>query len=143
MTAIVRGSIVAAEKKGGIEGVLKKGKDFIWFLEKLQKSLLTKAKIEESMKHKIDIEVVDVAMRQMIYIVKRHVRDPLTLRAIADDFANVRVHEMPIRGKMPRQEALAQLEELDSNVRDVTEVLVHSEVLDKDSKKVKKRGKKT
>lgn len=139
MTTIMKGALENAEQQGGFQKVVKKSKKFFWMLEKLQKGLLTKAKIEEGLKHKIDIETIEVAMIQLMNIVKREVDDPITLRRIADRFSKVRVHDMPVRGHKPRDEYLKQMENMDNDMK-LLKGTVQAEVIeDKPKKKKKKR----
>jgi len=124
MTLIMKKNLERAERRDGIDGVLDQAKGFFIMLEKINRSLLTKAKIEEGLKHKIDIEVIDVALKDMLEIVKKHVPNPLLLRAIADEFAEVRVHDTPMRRHKPRDKYLKQLEETNMETREMMETMV-------------------
>lgn len=138
MTTIMKGALENAEKQGGFQRVVKKSKKFFWMLEKIQKGLLTKAKIEEGLKHKIDIETIEVAMIQLMNIVKKEVDDPITLRRIADRFSRVRVHDMPVHGHKPRDDYLMQQENMDNNMK-LLRGTVESEMLEDKPKKKKRR----
>lgn len=137
MSTIMRKSLERAEQVGGLDGVLDSSKHLFQMLEKINRSLLTKSRIEEGLKHKIDIETIDIAMRQMMGILKEHIKNPMMLRKIADDFSNIRVHDLPMKGHKPRNEHLKNLEELNSDVEQMTAKVVEA-VQKKKNKKKKK-----
>jgi len=139
MSMIMRKNLERAERQGGIDAVLDRAKQFFIMLEKINRSLLTKAKIEEGLKHKIDIEVIDVALKQMLDIVKKHVSNPLTLRAIADNFAEVKVHDTTMRRHKPRDHYLKKLEETNMETRDMMEKMVVDRHLEKNVKKNRRK----
>ena len=143
MTTIMRQSLQRSENEGGLDAVLDNAKKFFAMLEKVNRAILTKSKIEEGLKHKIDIEVIDVALKQMLGIVKEHVNNPLTLRAIADDFGKVRVHDLPMHGHKPRDEYLKQLEETSMETREAMGRIVgeHADLDNKDRLELRKRRK--
>lgn len=136
MTTIMKKSLERAEQKEGLDGVLNQAKSFFIMLEKINRALLTKAKIEEGLKHKIDIETIDIAMKQMIHIVKQHVNNPLIMRKIADDFANVRIHDMPMKGHKPRNEHLKKLEEINIDTRELMGKIVADRGIKKEKTKI-------
>lgn len=136
MTTIMKKSLERAERRNGLDGVLDESKNFFIMLEKINRSLLTKAKIEEGLKHKIDIETIDVAMKQMIHIVKDHISNPLVMRSIADDFANIRVHDMPMKGHKPRSEHLKKLEEVNMETRELMGKIVAERGITKRRRKI-------
>lgn len=136
MSTIMKQSLQRAEESGGLDGVLNESKNLFRMLEQINRSLLTKTRIEEGLKHKIDIETIDLAMRQMMGILKDHVKNPMMLRKIADDFGNIRVHDLPMKGHKPRNEHLKNLEKLNSDVEQMTVKVVQS--IQKKKKKKKK-----
>lgn len=140
MTTLMRKSMERSENEGGLDAVLDNAKKFFTMLEKVNRAILTKAKIEEGLKHKIDIEVIDVALKQMLGIVKQHVNNPLILRSIADDFGKVRVHDLPMHGHKPRDEYLKQLEETSMETREMMGNIV-GEHADLESDKLEPRKK--
>jgi len=142
MTTIMRKSLERAEHRGGIDGVLDESKGLFTMLEKINRSLHTKAKIEEGLKHKIDIETIDLAMKNMMEILKSHVKNPLQLRKIADDFQNIRVHDLPMKGHKPRNEHLKNLEDLSMNTRDMAGAIVAQDMFKEKARKKKKKKKK-
>ncbi len=118
MTGIMRKTIERAEEKGGIDGVLDESKPIFTMLEKINKGILTKARIEEGLKHKIDIETIDLAMKQMMGIINKHIKDPIIKRKMADEFDNIQVHDLPMKNHKPREEHLKNLEELNIDMRE-------------------------
>jgi len=60
MSTIMRKSLERAERKGGLDGVLNESNHLFRMLEQINRSLLTKSRIEEGLKHKIDIETIDL-----------------------------------------------------------------------------------
>ena len=135
MILIMRKSIERAERDGGLDGVLDKSKDMFSMLEKVNRALHTKAKIEDGLKHKIDIEVVDIAIKQMMGILQKHIANPLVLRKIADDYSNIRVHDLPMKGHKPRQEHLRNLEQVNMDTRETMGDLVFNEMDEDDVEK--------
>lgn len=118
MTAIMRKTIERAEQRGGMDKVLDEAKPVFQMLEKINRAILTKARIEEGLKHKIDVETIDIAMKQMIGIVQRNIKDPIILRKIADGFDDIKVHDLPMKNHKPREEHLRELEELNNDMRE-------------------------
>ena len=118
MTGIMRKTIERAEEKDGIDGVLDESKPIFTMLEKINKGILTKARIEEGLKHKIDVETIDLAMKQLMGIVNKHIKDPIIKRKMADEFDNVMVHDLPMKNHKPREEHLKNLEELNIDMRE-------------------------
>jgi len=118
MTAIMRKTVERAEREGGMDKVLDEAKPIFQMLEKINRAILTKARIEEGLKHKIDIETIDIAMKQMIGIVQKCVKDPIILRKIADGFDDIKVHDLPMKNHKPRDDHLRELEELNNDMRE-------------------------
>jgi len=118
MTGIMRKTIERAEEKDGMDGVLDQSKPIFTMLEKINKAILTKARIEEGLKHKIDVETIDLAMKQMMGIINKHIKDPIIKRKMADEFDNIQVHDLPMKGHKPREEHLRDLEALNIDMRE-------------------------